>query len=326
MIRLPSDLTPSELLWSKDLPTFISELLSHSRSLRREGKLPQASRCARDAMKADQKPGTKLIQATALVHLADARREMGRLGPALDDYQNAHRYFMIQSSRYQRHNEAIGAYALGLVHQLLGSDMDALKWYQDADTLLERVKDDWAACKALDRVKVCNQLQAWMEVLGRYLTSARARMDADLDSRIWMPTLVSEDEPPTFALGELEIDKYVIGREMTIDGVPFRVEAIKGRRRISLNVGVKYYAVTIPPEARGPLGAEKGDYALVVREQEADREGPAVVKTLVGPEFGHFERDDQDEISFVRTDATVIGAEAIEEGQIGYITALLKPE
>ena len=62
MINLPPQLTPSELLCCEDLPPFIDELLQGSRSLRREGRLPEAERCVLDAMQASQKPGANISQ------------------------------------------------------------------------------------------------------------------------------------------------------------------------------------------------------------------------------------------------------------------------
>jgi len=328
MIRLPAQLTPSELLWCEECPAFIIDLLCHSRALRKEGQLPQASRCARDAMKADQKPGTKVIQAMALIHLADARREMGRLGPALDDCQTAYRIFQSQSSRYQRHNEATAAYALGLVDQLLGSDMDALKWYQASNSMFEIVKDDWTSVNALARVTDCNRVQCWMETLGQYLTSERARTDENIDTRLWVPIVLSRDEQPRFAMAELEVEKYILGRAVMVDGVSFHARSVEGKakRSLSLDTGVEYYALGIPAEARDALSADEGDYALVARGQAANKEGPGVVVTAGGAEFGEFKRDGSGTINFVRPNATVIGGDQIEgDLQVGYIAALLRP-
>jgi len=128
MITLPLKLTPSESLCCEELPPSIDELLRGSRSLRRAGRLLEAERHALDAMQASQKPGTNVSQAMALIHLADVHRDMGKLGPALADCQKAYRIFQRQPSHYQRHNEAVAVYALGLVHQLLGSEMDAINY------------------------------------------------------------------------------------------------------------------------------------------------------------------------------------------------------
>ncbi len=326
MINLPPQLTPSELLCCEELSQSIDELLRGSRSLRREGRLPEAERCVLDAMQASQEPGANVSQAVALIHLADVHRDMGKLGPALADCQKAYRFFQRQPSHYQRHNEAVAAYALGLVHQLLGSEMDALKWYQASGELFERVKDDWTTVNALAQVETCTRVRRWMETLSEYLTAIRTRTDTSLATGIWVPIVLSEGEEPGFAIAELEIDRYRVERRLIVNGKSFRMQPLKGTRRIFLDPGVKYYALEIPDEARGTLGASKGDYALVGRGKEADKEGPGVLETLGGPEFGHFKRGADGKINFIRSDATVIGGEDIDKDfQVGYITALLKP-
>ncbi len=327
MINLPSTLTPSALLRREELPPFVDELLRGSRSLRREGRLPEAERCALDVIEASQEPGTNVSQAVALIHLADVHREMGKLRPALVDCQKAYPIFQRQPSRDQRHNEAVAAYALGLAHQLLGSEMDALRWYQEAAQLFERAREDWAAVNALAQVETCTRIRRWMETLSEYLTAARTRStDANLGTGVWVPVVPSDGDGGEFAIVELRIDQYRLEREATVNGESFRVHPLRGTRRISLVPGVEYYALQVPDEARGPLGAGEGDYALVVRKKDADREGPGVLETLSGPEFGHFERDDEGNINFIRPDAQVIGGKDIgEDFQVGYINALLKP-
>jgi tetratricopeptide (TPR) repeat protein len=328
MINLPPKLTPSELLNRSDLSPLIDELLHDCHALRAEGRLLEAERRALDAVEASREAGAQAGRGVALVHLGDVHREMGRLGPALADCEKAHRIFQRQVSRYQRHNEAVAAYALGLVHQLLGNDMDALRWYQQAGELFERVKDDWAAVNALEQVEIGESAQRWMTTLSKYLTEERARADTGSVTGIRVPIILLDGGEGGFAIADLEIDRYAVGRQLRIDGKAFRVQSLKGRQRAALSPGVEYYAREIPEAARGFLGASEGDYALVVQMQTADKEGPAVLETLGGPEFGKFERDAAGQIVFARPGAAaiVIGSEDIgEDLRVGYITALLKP-
>ncbi len=325
MINLPSQLTPSELLYCDDLPTFIDKLLQGSRSLRRKGRLPDAERCALDAIEG-QEPGASVNQAVTLIHLADVHRDMGKLGPALTNCQKAYRIFQRQVSRYQRHNEAVAAYALGLAHQLLGSEMNALKWYQEAEQLFERVKDDWAAVNALNQVETCARIQQWMETLGGHLTAAWTQPDTNLATRIWVPIIPSGDDGGGFAMARMEIDSHIVGRQLTINGESFRVQPLMKGQQISLASDVEYYVLKIPDEVHRPLGTHEGDYALIVRRKNADKEGPGILETLSGPEFGSFKRNDEGNINFVRPDAEAISGQDIgKDFQIGYIAALLKP-
>jgi len=330
MIYLYPTLTPSELLDCDGLPSLIAELLRDCRSLCMDGRLSEAERRALDAVDASREAGAQIAHGVGLVHLGDVHREMGRLGPALADYQEAHRIFQRQASRYQRYNEAITAYGLGLVHQLLGNDIDALKWYQQADGLLERVKDDWVAVNALDRVATCTRVQRWTKALSECLADERTRADGNPFTDIWVPTILSDADETAFAIAKFKVDKYAILKKLEIKGVPFRMQPVKGRQR-AFSPECQYYARPIPDEACGTLDAEEGDYALVEQEREVDREvdkeGPAVLETLGGPQFGRFTRDAEGQIVFDRPGATpiVIGGEDIEDLRVGYITALLKP-
>jgi len=326
MINLPPQLTPSELLCREELPSFIDELLQGASSRRREGRLPEAVRCVMDAIEAGQSQDANASQAMAWIHLADVSREMGKLGPALAACQKAHPVFQRHSSRCQRHNEAVTAYALGLAHQLLGNEMDALRWYQKSSQLFERVKEDWAAVNALTQIEICTRVQRWTETLSAYLTAVRTRADGYLTTRIWVPIIPSA-AGTKFAIAELEIERYTIGDELEVNGKPFRVQSLKGAEQVSLKLGAEYDALEIPDNAC-ELWEDVGgdDYALVVWGEDADREGFGVLRTLAGPTFGKFERDQDGKINFVRTDATVIGGADIgKDLQVGYVTALLKP-
>jgi len=326
MINLPPQLTPSELLCREELPPFIAELLHTSRSQRQEGRLSEAVHCALDAIEAGQESSANVSQAVAMIHLVDAYRETGKLGPALAACQKAYPIFRHQPSRCQRHNEAVATYALGLMHQLLGSEMDALKWYRKSGQLFEKVKEDWATVNALAQTEICTRIQRWTEALSSYLTAVRTRADTNLSARIWVPIIPSIADGDEFAIAELGIDRYRLERELTVNEESFRVQPLKGNQRVSLVLGAKYDALEIPDDARKLLEVGEGDYALVVWGEKADKEGLGVLRTLAGQAFGKFERDDDGDINFVRADATVIGGKHIgADLQVGYITALLKP-
>jgi len=327
MLNLPPTLTPSELLYCEELPPFIDELLRSSRSLRREGRLSEAERCLFDVIGASQGTSANVSQAMALIHLADVHRDMGKLGPALTECQKAHPIFQRHPSRDQRHSEAVAAYALGLVHQLLGSEMDALKWYQEAGQLFDRAKEYWVTFSASDRVETCTRVQRWMEALTRYITIVRTHAYTILNARISVPVIFTEGEKDKFAVAELGIDEYIIGRELTINGKPFCVQPVTGNDHVSLEPGVEPYALYIPSEVYEPLGANEGDLALVVPAKSASKPDTDMLERLSEAQEGSFVRDiDGGRIYFIRPVPRVIGSGDIQEGQqIGYIAALLKP-
>jgi tetratricopeptide (TPR) repeat protein len=326
MIILLPQLTPSELLRYTDPAPFINELLQHSRSRRREGFLVEAERFALEALDDSREATDHVSQGAALICLADVHREMGKLGPALADCQRAHRIFQRQASRYQRHNEAIAAYALGLVHHMIGNDVDALKWYRAARKQFEKARREWAAIDALNRVEACDYVLCWLEMLIRHLIAGQAGVQVSLPARFQVPAIRSIDDEARFAIVEMKIDKYRFDHHATINGDPFRLRPIKEDQPISLGPEIKCYALKVPVEAHEFLEASDGDYALIAWGRDADREGPGVLEALSGPEFGSFERDDEGNIKFVSfKEAIVIGSKDLtDDFEVGYIIALLK--
>lgn len=326
MTNLPSVTTPSELLCCEELPPFIDKLLQRSRSLRRKGHLAEAERCALDVVQVSREPGTNISLALALIHLADTHRKMGKLGPALAECQRAHSILQHQSSRARRHNEAMAAYALGLVHHLLGNEMDALKWYQEACQILERAKEDWGSVDSRDGVEICTQIRHWIEVLSTHLTAIRIHANSGRGTCFWMPTMLIKDEGSEFAMAELEIDTHVIGVELNVNGESFHIEPLTDKRPFSLKPGVEPWALGIPDEVQEPLGASNGDYALVVWEKDADEVDASKLETLSEAQSGEFKRDTDGNIYFVCPARRVIGGEDIEEDvEVGWVAALLKP-
>jgi len=315
MIKLPLQLTPSELLSYDGASSFVKGLLQQSRSLRREGRLQEAERRAQDAVEASQEPEARISRALAMVHLADLRREMGRLGPALAGVQQAHRIFQRQPAHSQRHNEAVAAYALGLTQQLLGSDVEAMKWYQESRELLKRVKDDWSAVNAKAKVETCTRLRQWTETLSEYLTSTLNRTDANISTRLWVPVVPPSDSGGEFAIAELEIGQYRLEREAMLKGESFQVLRLKGNQRVSILAGDEYCIQKITDDrVREFLGAEEHDYALIAWDDE-NLEDLGELETLSESGYGNFVRDADGTVYFVHTAPTVIGG----------VVALLRP-
>jgi tetratricopeptide (TPR) repeat protein len=328
MIILLPHLIPSELLCYSERAPYVNELLQCSCAHRQEGLLTDAEHCALRALSGSREAGDHISQGAALICLADVHREMGKLGPALDNCQRAQHIFQRQPSRYQRHNEAVAIYALGLVHHLLGNDEKALKWYRTAGKQFEKAQKEWAAVNALRQVEDCDSILSWLEILIKNLIAGQSGSDAVLSTRIQVPIIRSNGDRGRFAIVEMEIDRYRVGRHLRINGDSFRLQSVKGRRRVTLEPGTECYALEIPDEACESLEAGEGDYALVIRGKDADKEGPGVLETLSGTEFGDFKRDEEGNINFVTFKAAMfLGSDEImDDFEVGYIAALLKRE
>lgn len=318
MIRLPPQLTPSVLLWCEDLPEFVQNLLQGSRQLRREGQFQGAERCAQDAIEAAREAGVHAGQGVALIHRADAYREMGRPGPALADYQNAHRIFRRQPSWYQRHNEAIAAYAMGLAHQLIGNERDALRWYQEANALLEKVKKHWAALRALGWLDSCARVQRLIEMMSNYITTALI-YQVVFPSPNWVPIVLLEKNASIVEQLTLEQE----GTEIHVRLRSFQVCPLESGWQLLLVPGVWYEGRELSDRAREWLEAQEGDHALVEWEKARTPLQPAQLAEVdAGGKFG---RDAEGKVYAVRTVARIIGGEESREEQVGRVPALLRP-
>ncbi|MFO7743111.1 MAG: tetratricopeptide repeat protein [Anaerolineae bacterium] len=326
VIRLPPGLAPPELLSLDGLPAFVDDLLRTSRSLRRQGAWSEAERQALDALDASREPGAQVSRAAALVHLSDVHLTLGRPAAALGEARRAHRLFASQPSRHQRHNQAVAAYAIGLIHQSLGSRSDALRWYQKADDFLEAVKLDWTAVNATSRIKNCKRAQQWIKALSLALTRQETRSAGSPNAAIWIPVVLPGEES-RFTLAQLEVEHYVVAATLQLGGRSFRIELLQDRPHPSLRANAEYYALKVPDQALDLLGATEGDYALILRGHHTPEGGPGVLETLSGPEFGRFKRDDSGQVNFVRSDATVIGGDQIgDDLRPASVAALLKPQ
>jgi hypothetical protein len=328
MIILLPPLTPSEMLYYSDQASSTNELLRRSCTQRQEGFLSEAERFALKALGDSREAGDYISQGAALICLADAHREMGKLGPMLNECQRAYRIFQRQPSRCQRHNESVAVYALGLVHHLLGNDEDALKWYGMACKQFEKVQMEWAAVNALNRVEACKHALCWLKTLTKNLIAAQSGLGVNLSTHVQVPIIRSGNDAERFAIAEMEIDKYGVDIRLKVNGGSFQLRSIEEDQLVTLEPGTECYALEIPEEAYASLEASEGDYALIAWGGDADREGPAVLEALSGPEFGSFERGDEGNIRFVSfKEAVVIGSEDItDDFGVGYIIALLKRE
>lgn len=325
MIDLPEELTPSELLCCEGVTPFIDKLLEGSRSLCAQGDWLEAERCVLEAVEISQEADARINRGAALVYLGDVCREMRKLGPALAHYREAHRIFQHQPSLRQRHNEAVAAYALGLMHQLLGGDTEALKWYQESSELLEKAKENWVTVNALDHVDGCTRVQRWMEALTEYLTAALTRKDVRFSTRIWIPIILWEKAGSV--VEQLRIDR--LDRELIATFKSFRLHPLREEWDISLRHAAQYDAQEIPDEIRSGLNAGERDHALVEWGERPNQVDPAETERLVQSEIGDFVRDDDGRVHVLRSGPVrpiVIGdRDWGDETRAGYIPALLRP-
>jgi len=96
----------------------------------------------------------------------------GRALLARELARRARDIFRQQTGRDQRHNEAVAAFNLGLVHHLMGDHFEALNEYYAAQELLDTARRYWVSHNQVERVSQCDQLETWIQHLTeRVITS-----------------------------------------------------------------------------------------------------------------------------------------------------------
>jgi tetratricopeptide (TPR) repeat protein len=322
MIKLPAQLMPSELLCCEDLSPFIDKLLQGAYTLRHQEQWDKAERCALQAIEASQEAGDLLNRAVAHVHLGDMHRERGRLGPALTDYGRAQRIFRWQAPSRQRHNEAVVTYALGLVHHLLGSELDALKWYERSTELLGTAKAHWTTVDALKRVDVCSRLERWIDILSDHLMRGLTYREMDRPLDIWVPVVLAAKRGRCVERVAIQRqDSVLIGR---IDR--FNVHPLEEGWSIRMDAEDRYGAQQVPEEIRSALHASQEDHVLMEWGDPLRQEERRRMEELDQASSFDFLRDADGTIYAIPRDPTIIGGREADDGvRAGQIAALLEP-
>lgn len=328
MIYLTDELLPSNLFHCDDLREPVRRLLERARQYQERGDLVEAERCAQAARTSSQEtrgqiepPGTRVEQAAALLHLTDIYRQMGRPGPALRFAHEAYDILRRQPGLAQRDSEALAAYSLGLIHHLLGNDVQALNWYQTASRLTALAQEYWSAQRESERLRLCIRLRQWLANLEDTLTDTA---EAGGLHSIIIPTQVIGGSGSFFIA---QVGGYILGQRLSIGNQLFQVEPYADDY-VALLEGEEYQVFEVPAAACAQLGAQKGDYVLGRRMREVEPGAPYyVVDAASGPLFGRFEADPTDPAGFrlVSLDARVIGGLGDAELPCYCPVALLKP-
>jgi tetratricopeptide (TPR) repeat protein len=325
MIYLLADFVPSRLLHTEGFRDFSCRLLDQALDCREKGEWERAEQTASNARDSSREKRAHAEQAAALIHLADIYRERGRLGPALRHAQEAHEILNRQASLTQRHNEAVAAYNLGLIHHLLGNDGDALNWYQTAQRGFEEARKRWATRKETGWVRTCIVMEEWIRNLSESLTRVEDR-DGLLSTFI-IPAQLVEGHNGNLGTAELRVNGYRLGRQLEIGDRTFQVRPVK-RSGVILQPEDDYRIFEIPADVCLQIGAKKGDCVLAERRDKEDPKAPyCVVEGGAGPDFGRFRRNSSGAVEFYSvTTKRVIGGVSGSDFPIYYPVARLEPK
>lgn len=146
--------SPSSLLCQDGISPAVEALLASSRVSRLTGIWEQSERRALDAL---QICANGVEKAVTHVHLEDLYREVWAPESAIEHGERAYQIFRRQPAQAQRFNEAMAAYALGLVHEkpTFSGSTRALRWYQRALPALLATEEYWARLNDRRRIRIC---------------------------------------------------------------------------------------------------------------------------------------------------------------------------
>ncbi len=299
----------------KTLP--VREKLRGYHRLRRENKLEEAEGTVQDAKQFCWQANDHVGMAMVHLHLALFYAEAGEIGQSIKYGEEAYRGFNRQLNLAQRHNEALAAYALGILHELFPSSSGrALYWYQKTLQLLAGVKEYWATDDDEQYFDACRRIRGWTEEQVDEITkycgsqySQYARFD------VWQ--MDSADTP----FAKREGYGYIVGDDQVlIDDTFYRAQP-------SIEIEEKSYYFVLPVwEQEWQLSkSQVGDYVLVRQQWQVEEEKKGVVwESGRGWEAVDFTREDDGEITFDSPARKVIGGDPAGKLK-GYIVAGLKP-
>jgi len=320
---MSSDLVPSSLLHYEQAPSEVQMLLEQSRAYLANRQWMWAERCALDARDACRHTNAHVGLAVAQLHLADVYREVGELGKALGLCEEAYRIFHSQAAKAQRHNEAMAAYAQGLLHEqiLFSDDMQAVNWYQEALELFEKAQEYWASCDDKSRFRTCQRARRYVGRRKKKIISVHAGGEARPDAL----DVLRPDSRQSTLQGYITDDNHV-----EIDETIYHLHS--GTLPSSDSDGTHYcFALPVPAEQWAFPEARVGDYVLIRLHWWLDEGKLGVVWIREnGWIAGNFTRHPDGRLWFYPCPASarVIGGAVASdpaENVKGYITALLKP-
>lgn len=302
MIHLPPNLVPSALLYRETLSPTACQLLERADKCRQLGDMRVVERKLDKLRRSSQRGRMHIEHAIALICLSDVYREGGRLGPARRCAHKAYTILRGQVGSAQRHNQAVAAYNLGLIHHLLGDEREAADWYRTALRVLELACEHWARHNLGEQFADCRELERWVRALDVCLSRED---EHDGFRSILVPVLVLGGEKDSLSVAELGVNCYRLNQRLVIGDRVFQVESVLVNGELSLRgrlvlKGEEYRILSIPDEACSEIQARRGDHVLVQRTErdQVDPDKPYVVEGAAGPEFGKFSRDSAGKVSF----------------------------
>jgi SOS-response transcriptional repressor LexA len=195
MRGIPEEVQPSNLLWIDELCQSAEELKKNCCNRFSATDDPRLLEVwAKDAevlLLPDQQNDYAII----LICLADKYHELNCPNQALNLTRKAEGHFCPYPKKKHQHNCAVAHYAVGLAHQSVNEDVNALRYYDNALGEFKKAKEMWQHERDKDMIEQCGIAIHWLEKLRRCL--ARARADGRPPNKTSLPVLsrIAASEP-----------------------------------------------------------------------------------------------------------------------------------
>lgn len=304
MILVLIDPIPSDLLEWEESDSCVLALVQRAISLLKEGKFQDAESRAQMALETarQQRQDRPLDLAIVSLCLSDIYRETGRILSAISMASQAYEIFQRQPSPAQRHNEAIAAYGLALLHHGAKDYAAALRWYETARRTFGEARRYWLGQNMRKQAQQCEQSEQRILFLSRLITAP-----APFSPPVIFLHLYAEDR----FLFPLDGKGYRLSHRIVLDDRAFQVMPPPGTREViweqDAPIGL---AVPIPDPICPQVGAQAGDLVLAQQCATPDPNAPLWVAFASNQStlyFGQFQRQPDGTMQFQSMYPRIIG-------------------
>lgn len=173
MSYILNELQPSSLLWKEEMCQAAKDLKENCKRFRETDDPRQLEIWAEEAKRL-LLPDKRSDYAIISIYLADRYHELDIPYPALRLSEEAGKHFCPWPERRHQHNCAVAFYAIGLAHDHLGNQLDALGCYTDALEEFQKAKKLWQHEHVDDMIEQCDIAIRWIERYREQLEHARS--------------------------------------------------------------------------------------------------------------------------------------------------------
>jgi hypothetical protein len=314
-------------------------ILANAKEARTHSDWGKVLRICERAITCESKHRNQSARATALLFMADALAQNGRVQESIDKADRARRSFLRQS---ENRNVILTDLVLTQLRQKTRRDVhDAYDSYGATRTLCKQLESKARESRLISEAEFYSQIVSKIDQAMENIEEAVAKEALQSCCLKAIPVLQLSDalamvSQPAKVIKYLTADKFKIGGQVYLLHPLDKAE----RGTLELQAGATHFALPVPEDGwPSPKGKKEQDFALVrAQVTPANREGPGVRWTGQEWTVGRFERKETGKIIFAPPKRHTIGGEITIENRVaeieeavtlkdyGYVIGLLKPE